>query len=121
MKIRSGGALRDAEEQPDLPMPEPFDVMEEDDRPLTRSELRQGGAQPRSQISGLPGITELRRETLRQLVRIPHLPPTRNVQRRVGYYTVQPGPKRLIRFETIQRTIGVQKSLLHRIFGILVR
>jgi hypothetical protein len=33
---------------------------------------------------------------------------------------VQPCPKRLVWSETIQRTIGVQKSLLHGIFGILV-
>jgi hypothetical protein len=30
MEVRSRGPLGDAEEQPDLPMPEAFNVMEED-------------------------------------------------------------------------------------------
>jgi hypothetical protein len=82
--------------------------------------MGQRGSEASSQVSRLPRIAELRRETLGQLVCVSHLAPARNVQRRIGYYTVQPCAKRLIRPETIQRTIGVQKSFLHGIFGILV-
>jgi len=120
MEVRPRRPLGDSEEQPNLPMAEPLDVMEEDDGSLSRCEPSQGCSEASSQVSGLPRIAELRRKALRQLVRVPHLAPTRNVQRRIGYYTVQPCPKRLIRSETIQRTIGVQKPLLHSIFGILV-
>ena len=120
MEVRPGRPLGNAEKQPDLPMPEPFDVMEENDRPLPRRQSPERGAQPRSQVSGLPRIAKLRRQTLGQLVRVSDLPPARNVEGRIGYYTVQPRPKRLVWSETVQRTIGVQKSLLHRIFGILV-
>ena len=101
-------------------MPKPLYVMQENDGSLPRREPGQRRAEPSSQVSGLPRITELRCETLGQLVRVSHLAPTRNVESRIGYYTVQPRPKRLVWPETIQRTIGVQKSLLHRIFGILV-
>ena len=120
MEIRPGSPLGNAEEQPDLPMPEAFDIMEENDRPLSRRQSPERGAQPRSQVGGLPGITELRRQALGQLVRVADLTPASNVEGRIGYYTVQPRPKRLVWSETVQRTIGVQKSLLHRIFGILV-
>jgi hypothetical protein len=101
-------------------MPEAFHVMQEDDGSLARCKLRQSQSEASAQISGLPRIAELRRQTLRQLVRVSDLATARNVERRIGYYTVQPGSKRLIWPETIQRTIRVQKSLLHRIFGILV-
>jgi hypothetical protein len=101
-------------------MPETFDVMEQDDRPLSRRQVPERGAQPRSQVGGLPRITELRCQALGQLVRVSDLAPPRNVEGRVGYYTVQPSPKRLVWSETVQCAIGVQKSLLHRIFGILV-
>jgi len=120
MEVRPGSPLGNTEEQPDLPMPEAFDVMEENDRPLSRRQSPERGAQPCSQVSGLPRIAKLRRQTLGQLVRVSDLPPARNVEGRIGYYTVQPRPKRLVWSETVQRTIGVQKSLLHRIFGILV-
>ncbi len=121
MEIRSGRPLGDAEEQPDLTVPEAFDVVQQDHRALTGRQLCQRGTQPRTQVSGLARIAELRREALRQLVGISDFAPTRNVQCRVGYYTVQPCAKRLVRPESVQRAIRVQKSLLHCIFGVFVR
>lgn len=120
VEVRAGRALGNAEKQPDLAVPEPFHVVEKDDGALTRREPRERGAQPRAKIRRLARIAELRRQGVRQFIGIADFSPARNVQRRVGYYTVQPGPKRLVRPKAVQRTIGVQKSLLDRIFGIFV-
>ncbi len=121
VEIRSGRALGNAEEKPDLTVPESLHIVEENDRTLTRRETRERGTQPRTKIRRLSRIAELRCQGVRQLVGVPHFPPARNVQRRIGHYTVQPGPKRLVRPKAVQRTIGVQKSLLDGIFGIFVR
>lgn len=120
MKIGPRRPLRDPQQQADLPMPEAFHVVQQDDRPLSRRQTSQRLAEPRPQVGGLPRIAELRRQALSQLVRVPHLPAARNIERRIGYYTVQPRAKRLVGSEPVQCAIGVQKTLLYRIFGIFV-
>ena len=55
-----------------------------------------------------------------QLIGRPHLPSTRQIQRRVGDNPVQPRPERLLQVESVQRFVRANKRFLNRILRILV-
>lgn len=56
-----------------------------------------------------------------QFVGVPHFPPAREIQRGIADDAVQPGAERLIGPEATQRPMRMEKTFLHRVFGVFVR
>lgn len=121
MEVGSRGPFRDPEHAPDLRVLESFDVMQDDHGTLPFAQCGQGLTQPATQFIRLAGIAERRCDRIGQGVGIAHFLSARDVERGVGHDAMQPRPERLIWQEAVERSVGMEESLLNRVLGILVR
>lgn len=97
-----------------------LDVVEHDNRTRSIRKRRQRRPQPLAQLATLRRITERGRNEIRQLLRVPDLPPPCQVQGRIGYDPVQPGTESLRGIEPVKCLIRAQKPILNRILGVLM-
>jgi hypothetical protein len=99
-------------------MGEALYIVQDDHRPLAFRQLPQPFFQPRAQFSIHRRIAKRRCHRFRQRIRVAHLPPPADIQRRVCHYPIQPRPERLVGPKPVESAIRMQKGVLNRVLGI---
>src|SRR5882672_11307455 len=99
MQIRPGRSPRYTQHLSNLRVRKALDIMQHYHRPRTIRKVHQRRLEPLPQLATLRRIAERGRYRFGELLRISYLPPAGQLERR----------------------IRAQKSLLHRILGVLVR
>ncbi len=121
VQIRPGSPTRYTQHLSNFRVRKALDIMEDNHRARTIGKLGKRGLQPLPQLVTLGWIAKRSRHRIRQLLRVPHLTTTGQIESCVCDDAIQPGSECLRRIEPIQRLMRPQKSFLHRIFRILVR
>lgn len=101
-------------------MGESFDVVKHDYRPCPIRKLRQRLGESRLQLRILRGITKRRRQSVAQLFGRPYFPSPCNVERGIGYDSIQPRRKSLRRIEPVDCLPCSNESFLDCVFRVFV-
>lgn len=121
MEVGSRGALGNAEHATDLGMLESFDVVQDDDGALPFAQRRQCLTKTTTQLIRFTGIAKWRCNRIGEGVGVTDLLASGDVERGIRHDPVEPGTKRLVREEPIERSIGMEEAFLHGILGVFVR
>jgi hypothetical protein len=121
VKIGSSGPFGNTERAPDLTVGEAFNVMQDDHGALAVSEVCERLLEPLAQLARLRGIAEGESDVVWQLIGVADLPSAHQIERRIRHDPVQPRPEWLVGAKPVERAVGVEESLLHRVFRVLVR
>src|SRR6267143_7261915 len=121
VQIRPGRSSRYTQHLSNLRVRKALDIMQHYHRPRTIRKVHQRRLEPLPQLATLRRIAERGRYRFGELLRISYLPPARQIERRIRDDSIEPCPESLCGIEPVERLIRAQKSLLHRILGVLVR
>ncbi len=121
VQVGPGRSLGNPEHGANLGMFVPLNIVQHQHRSLPVLQLQQRTAKTILQLIRFSRITKRTRVSVDQFVGVAHLAPPSKVQRGIADDPVQPRPEWLIGAEPAQRPMGMQKSFLHGILGVLVR
>src|SRR5882762_1482109 len=121
MQIRPGRSPRYTQHLSNLRVRKALDIMQHYHRPRTIRKVHQRRLEPLPQLATLRRIAERGRYRFGELLRFTYLPPAGQIERRIRDDSIEPRPESLCGIEPLERLIRAQKSLLHRILGVLVR